>query len=269
MEPEQSLSNEPFQLLLFTIDPAVIKKACCVGIHGFIVDMEWRGKKERQANYDTQVNINTLNDLRRVRANTDLKVICRINGFGPATGQEVEDVIAAGADEIFLPMVRHPDEVRRTLDMIRGRCDLAILVETMDAVRCAETLGSLPLKRVYVGLNDLAIDRGLRNIFESVVDGTVDRIRSHFRVPFGFGGVTLPDFGSPIPARLLIAEMARLNCRFSFLRRSFFRDIDGKDWEVEVPRILQACDAARHRPLAEMEEQRNEFISSVRDMVQG
>ena len=37
----------------------------------------------------------------------------------------------------------------------------------------AADLCRLPLTRVYVGLNDLSIDRGLANIFTSVADGTV------------------------------------------------------------------------------------------------
>jgi hypothetical protein len=262
LELERISSTQVFQLFLFTIDPVVIEKACRARIHGFIVDMEWRGKKTRQTNYDTQININTLADLRRVRACTDRKELCRINGFGPGTKQEINDVIAIGADEIFLPMVRRPQEVEKALEIIKGRCGLAILVETSDAVQCAEALGKLPLRRVYVGLNDLAIDRGCKNIFHSVADGTLDRIRDYFQVPFGFGGITLPECGTPIPSRLLIAEAARLNCQFSFLRRSFFRDIAGKDWNVEVPGILQAFDAARRSSASEMEELRNEFVAA-------
>jgi len=108
-------------------------------------------------------------------------------------------------------------------------------------------LARLPVSRVYVGLNDLAIERKTPNIFTAVADGTVERIRRAFPVPFGFGGLTLPDRGHPIPCRLLIGEMARLPCDFSFLRRSFHRDIQGRVLAVEIPRLLEALQQARLR----------------------
>jgi hypothetical protein len=98
-------------------------------------------------------------------------------------------------------------------------------------------LGKLPLSRVYVGLNDLAIDRKKRFIFSALADGTVDYIRQYIKVPFGFAGLTLPDCGYPIPANLLYSEMARLLCSFAFLRRSFLRDIRGKNLAIEIPHI--------------------------------
>ncbi len=255
--------QDNFELLLFVTDVEIVRKAAKAGVHGFIVDLEIQGKKARQDNYDTQVNDNSIDDLVQVRANTDHPVMCRINGFSEFTEKEVDDAIAAGADEIFLPMVRTPEDVTRTLDMIRGRCKLAILVETIDAVQNAQALGQLPLSRVYVGLNDLAIDRHIKNIFTSVADGTVERLRKHFQVPFGFGGLTLPERGVPIPCRLLMGEMARLDCQFGFLRRSFYRDIVGKDFDVEVPRILQAIAAARRREEVNVQREKSEFSKAV------
>jgi hypothetical protein len=257
--------QDAFELLLFATDAGIVKKAAKAGVNGFVVDLEVQGKKVRQENYDTQISANTIDDLRRVRANTDLPVSCRINGFGESTEHEVNQVIAAGADEIFLPMVRKPEEVERTLDLIRDRCRLAILIETLEAVYHARTLGEIPLSRVYIGLNDLAIDRGIKNIFESISDGTVESVRKYFRVPFGFGGLTLPDHGSPIPCRLLMGEMARLDCQFSFLRRSFYRDIVDMDLDVEIPRILQAVASAKRRPDREVQCDSEDF----RKMVEG
>jgi len=255
--------NKPFELLLFVVDPRIVAKADKAGIQGFIIDLEVQGKKKRQKSYDTQINKNTIEDIYRVRALTDRPVICRIDGFNEHTKDAIEEVIAAGANEIFLPMLRNPEEVAITLDLIRGRCDLAILVETVEAVRNAEVLGQFPLSRVYIGLNDLAIDRGYRNIFQSVSDGTVETVRRFFTAPFGFGGLTLPELGYPIPCRLLMGEMARLNCAFSFLRRSFYRDIAGKDYAAEVPRIVEAVKVARNRSADEIQRDHEEFIKAV------
>jgi hypothetical protein len=251
-------ANE-FELLLFATDPGVIRYASQAGIHGFIIDMENKGKQSRQAGFDTQINENTIKDLENARQSTNRKVICRINSFGDHTQSEIEQVIAAGADEILLPMVQSPSEVWKVLKHINKRCMLGILIETMDAVRASEELATIPLSRVYVGLNDLAINRNLSNIFISIADGTVENIRKHFTQPFGFGGLTLPERGEPIPCRLLMGELMRLRCNFTFLRRSFYRDIAGRDMQVEVPRIMESIRISARRSQNQIEQDQREF----------
>jgi hypothetical protein len=236
-----------FALLLFSTNVAFIQQAIAAGVRGIIVDWEHIGKEDRQSARDTQIGGDTLDDLQRVRACTDAQVLCRINGFGATTADEVELAIAAGADEILLPMVRSTDEVEAVLDRVNGRCGVGILIETRAAVQAAGELAKLPLSRVYVGLNDLAIDRKTPDIFTAVADGTVESIRRAFKVDFGFGGLTLPDCGHPIPCSMLIGELIRVDCSFSFLRRSFHRDVRGRDLNVEVPRILHTLNLARTR----------------------
>jgi hypothetical protein len=252
-----------FGCLLFSTSPAFIRLAVAAGVDGIIVDFESRGKQQRQLVADTEINHNTIEDLCQVRACTRARVICRINGYGETIAEEIEGVIEAGADEILLPMVRSPEEVEAVLDRVEGRCGVGILVETVAAVESVEELARLPLSRVYVGLNDLAIERKKRNIFSAVVDGTVERIRGPFRVPFGFAGLTLPDCGSPIPCRLLIGELARLDCDFSFLRRAFHRDIRGRDLAIEVPRIREAIRQARLRTPAEIDRDWHELREAI------
>lgn len=255
--------SEPFSLVLFSVDPVFIREAVRAGVDVLIVDWENVGKERRQASADTEINRNTPEDLRRVRAATKARVICRINPAGPSTPGEVETAVREGADEILLPMVRGPSEVQRVLDQARGRCGVGILVETVAALGCLEALARLPLSRVYVGLNDLAIERRSPNLFEPLLDGTLDAIRRPFRVPFGFGGLTLPERGAPIPCRLLMGEMARLSCSFSFLRRSFHADVRGKDLAAEVPRIKAALAAAFARRTEEAARDRAELIAAI------
>jgi len=91
---------------------------------------------------------------------------------------------------------------------------------------------------VYVGLNDLAISRGTPCIFTALTDGTVERLREAFAdTPFGFGGLTVVELGHPIPCLRLLEEMARLRSSFTFLRRSFRRDIVGRDAATVVAAI--------------------------------
>lgn len=110
---------------------------------------------------------------------TDATVICRINAYSERTPNELEQAIGAGADEILLPMVRTVGEVEKVRTLAKGRCGVGILVETTNALRNVEELARLPLTRVYVGLNDLAIERGSPNLFAALVDGTVEDVRGH------------------------------------------------------------------------------------------
>jgi hypothetical protein len=178
------------------------------------------------------------------------RILCRVNRWAAWTPAELDAAVAFGADEILLPMVRHAAEVDATLAALDGRCGLGILVETVDAVRVVEELAIRPLSRVYVGLNDLMIDRGGRSLFAPLVDGTVDRVAQAVTgegIPFGVAGLTLPDRGSPLPARFLVEALARAGAGFTFLRRSFWADVASRNMAVEIPRILAAVTQARAR----------------------
>jgi 2-keto-3-deoxy-L-rhamnonate aldolase RhmA len=185
-----------------------------------------------------------------VRAAIAGRVLCRVNGWGQWTAAEIDRAVCLGADEVLLPMVRRPEDVDAALDVVAGRCGVGILVETTEAVRRVDELLRRPLSRVYVGLNDLMIDRGGRSLFAPLVDGTVDRIGASATaagVPFGVAGLTVPEAGHPVPCRLLIGALARVGTTFTFLRRSFHADISGKDPVVEVARIRAAVEEARRR----------------------
>lgn len=254
-------------LYLFTTDVDYASEALAAGIDGLVVDWEHLGKQQRQSGADTEVNHDTVEDLVRLRRSIDAPVIVRIHAAGEASGREVEEAIGGGATEILLPMVRRVEDVARVLELIDGRCGLGILIETTDAVRSAADLCSLPLSRVYVGLNDLSIDRGIANIFASVADGTVEDVRRACARPFGFAGLTHPDGGAPIPCRLLVSEMVRLECAFSFVRRSFRRDAQRYGVAEVVRALREEIDAARERSRAELLANRDALASLVEVMV--
>jgi hypothetical protein len=250
-------------LFLFTVEPSWGASVVTAGAAGIVVDWERRGKHRRQLGEGTQINSDTPDDLARMRAATDGRVLCRINGHGPWTAGEVDEAIARGADEILLPMVRTTEEVDRTLDLVAGRCGLGILIETQDAVDRAAALARRPLSRIYLGLNDLRIDRGSEQLFWPLVDGTVDAVRAEVAQPFGVGGLTLPGGGSPVSSDLLAAELVRVGADFTFLRRSFTADMAGRDPFVEVPRLLASLAALRGAEPADAADRRDAFVAAV------
>lgn len=218
------------ELILFSGTGPLLAEARAGGLESFIVDWEWRGKEERQRGADTEINREGPSDLLRLAAAGARRRFCRLNRSGPWTAEEIDLAIAAEATHLFLPMVETPEEVEACRRQVADRAALGILVETCAGVAAAAELATLPLDRVYVGLNDLAISRGSVNLFDAVVDGTVEGLASTFSGHrFGFGGLTVADGGRPIPCRLLMGEMVRLECSFTFLRRSFRRDVSGLD----------------------------------------
>lgn len=254
-------------LFLFSVDPLWGGDVVAAGAAGIVVDWERRGKERRQLGEGTQISTDTPEDLSRMRAATDGRLICRLNGFGPWTADEVEDAIARGADELLLPMVRTAESVDRTLDLVAGRCGLGILIETQDAVDIAAELARRPLSRIYVGLNDLRIDRRSDQLFRPLVDGTVDAVRAEVTQPFGVGGLTLPGGGFPVPGEVLAAELIRLRTDFTFLRRSFIADMQGRDPWVEVPRLLDSLAELRRADPAEAETNRQRLLAVTRPAV--
>ncbi len=261
--------TDTLELVLFASDPALVSQALAAGIRSFIVDWEWRGKDLRQLGFDTEINRDTAEDLRRLAELGAPRRFCRLNRFGPWSGDEVEEAVSAGATDLLLPMVESPGEVASWLEMVGGRCASGILVETTAGVAAAARLATLPLAHVYVGLNDLAIDRRSASLFEAVVDGTVESLAARFTGRmFGFGGLTVVDRGAPIPCRLLLAEMARLGCGFTFLRRSFRRDIVGRDMPCEVASMRELWKRCRARSVDAQRAEHDRLVDAVRAAVE-
>jgi hypothetical protein len=212
-------------VVLFALDVDYAAAAVRAGIGAVVVDWEWRGKALRQKGRDTQISYGTQEDLARVRAACIGRVICRINNQPEIRVREAKLAVDLGADEIWLPMVRDLAEARECLDAVGERAAVGMMLETREALALGGELTALPLSSVYVGLNDLGIDLGAANLFEPLIDGTLERFRDTYSGRLGFAGVTRPECGAPIPQRLLLAEMARLECSFGVARRAFHADV--------------------------------------------
>lgn len=255
-----------FGLFLFSVDDNYVTTAFEAGIDGVVVDWEHIGKAERQKGADTQINYNTVDDLRRIRQLFAGHIICRINNVPMVASQEAQQAIDHGADEILIPMVRRVDEVEKILTVVNNQVQTSVMVETLEAIQIAGQLAQLPLARVYVGLNDLALQSNMLNIFENVHNGTVEQLSKHFvNLPFGFGGLTIPTSGEPIPSRLLMGEMVRLNCAFTFLRRSFLRDTPRHKLQTAVVSIRQALELMTQRSPDECQADQDAMLQRIFD----
>lgn len=237
------------------------------GLREFIVDHETRGKERRQFGADTEINEAPLSAIAPLAKLRDVRVHCRINAWDDDSRDEVEQAIGGGAWRIYLPMARERREVEAFLRAVDSRAEAAIFVETEAAAAGVEQFQDLPLQAVFVGLNDLAISRGESFIFSALCDGSLDRVRSAMSRPaFGFGGATCIDCGDPIPCRMLLGELAALGGAFTFMRRSFRRDIVGRDVAQELERLQATWRELLNRSPVEVAQDRTELHALIRSL---
>lgn len=213
------------RLLYITKDTAVGQIAERAGVDWIFVDMEYRGKSERQANRDTVISAHTLEDVKAMRqAITHSQLMVRVNPWGEWSSEEVEGVVQNGADIVMLPLFTNAAEVLAFVNQVAGRAKTCLLLETLAAIEVLDEITEVPgIDFVHVGLNDLHIERGTTFMFEFLADGKLDSIAAKLRtagITFGFGGMAR--IGSLVPpAERILAEHYRLGSTGVILSRSF------------------------------------------------
>lgn len=262
--------NENFQLFVFHRHLALDMACIEGGANGIIVDLETVGKSERQSGVDTEINDHSVQDLMQIKKKSAAYVICRINALNQDSQKEIDQVIEAGADEILVPMIKQNNEVKEIFRLVKERKPIGLMIETKEAIAIANQLDQYPLARAYVGLNDLCISRKSNSIFAAIADGTLDKIRGQIvKAPFGFAGLTIPDKGHPLPALHLINELIRLDCQFTFLRRSFFHDTLNKNVQIEIPRIQNSIRKSKQRTSSQIKKDKISLEKKLETLMRG
>ncbi|WP_018936532.1 aldolase/citrate lyase family protein [Thioalkalivibrio sp. ALJ24] len=252
------MKGDPLRFMLITGEPETGRAAELAGVDRVFVDMETRGKQERQGHLNTHRASHTLEDVERVAASVErAEVMVRVNPPGPGTPNEVEAAIEAGAQRLMLPMFVSVGEVDAFLEQVDGRVPVTFLVETPAALaRLPLYLDRLgPRDHVHIGLNDLSLAAGLDFLFEPLAGGMLEepaRLCREAGVVFGFGGVGRIGNGD-VPAEWILGEHLRLGSSWVILSRSF-RGADGEgDRRPEPERLreelqrLRDCEAALRR----------------------
>ena len=205
------------------LDVALIAEKA--GVNRIWVDLEAKGKEERQRGINSVKSHHTMKDvgvLSSVLTKADLLV--RINPWNAGSRQEIEEVIALGADWIMLPMWKTAEEVREFLGCVNGRTRTSLLLETREAENCLDEVLKIDgIDEIHIGLNDLHLRYGLSFMFELLANGTVDRILGKIRgsgIPYGFGGISHLGDGL-VPAEMIVTEHYRLGSTRAILSRGF------------------------------------------------
>lgn len=260
------------ELIQITNDPAFAQRCDALGGFRLFVDLERLGKAERQAGRNTFISAHQLQDVARVRAVLRRSpLMVRVNPLHEGTAEEVEAVLAEGADALMLPMFESAAQLRAFSDLVAGRVPIVPLLETASALASVEDWAGTPgLGEIYVGLNDLHLSLGRRFMFEPLADGSVERVAQVARahgLRFGFGGIARLDEGL-LPGRDVLAEHLRLGSGAVILSRTFHRDSE-MDFEREVAGLREAERELAARAPAQQQADALRIAQRIRDIAAG
>ena len=267
------------KLLYITNSPEVAKIAEAAGVDRVFIDLETLGKHERQFGRDTVKSAHDIADIAKVKAVLKTaEILVRVNPINKASKEEIDAVVAAGADLIMLPMITTLEQVATFVGLVDNRCQMIMLIETAESVDFLEKIIKMaPEAEYFIGLNDLHLAYGQAFMFEPLADGTVARIIDVLRLggitEYGFGGVARVGEEAILSAEKIITEHYRLNSKMVILSRSFCNALDIKDLDEIRTRMesgvknIRAFEAtlAEFTP-AQFEENRCAVIEAVGDI---
>ena len=131
------------------------------------MDLEVRGKEQRQHNLNTVKSHHSISDIAEIKPLlTRAEMMVRINSWYEGSQKEIDEVIEAGADIIMLPYWMTVEEVRSFIDAVHGRCRTSLLLETKEAVDIIDHVLALGgFDEIHIGLNDLHLSYGMSFMF--------------------------------------------------------------------------------------------------------
>lgn len=232
------------EFLSITADPAYAKRLWAIEGNTVMVDLEQRGKAERQRSRDTVLSSHTFEDAARVAEIPRRgSMLVRIEATETGGLTQIPHLAALGVERLMLPMFRDRKAVDETGEALerwgKGRMRLTLLAETDAAVRgIEEILRDQPpcLDQVHIGLNDLSLERETPFLFWPLLTGEIAELAETVRDAgrrFGFGGVGAPGTGL-VPAERILGEHVRVGSEAVILSRSFHSSYaDGKDMSLE------------------------------------
>lgn len=227
--------------MFITNRPDVAQVAQKYGVDRVWVDLETRGKEERQKNLDAVKSHHTVGDIKAVKPLlTTSEMLVRINSWYDGSPAEIDAVIDAGADIIMLPYWKTIEEVSNFIKAVNGRCKTTLLLETKEAVQIIDDVIKMGgFDEIHIGLNDLHLSYRMNFMFELLSDGTVEKLCNKIKaagIPYGFGGIAKLGYGL-LPAEKVIMEHYRLGSTRAILSRCFC-DCSKNDNIEEIDRVF-------------------------------
>lgn len=248
------------------------------GVDRVWIDLETLGKGERQKGMNTVKSKHSVADIKRIAPNlTKAKMMVRVNPWNASSIAEIEEVLAAGAQIVMLPMWKTTEEVQQFISAVNGRAFVSLLLETKEAVACLDEVLKLPgIDEIHIGLNDLHLSLGLTFMFEPLANGLVEKLCKKIGdagIPYGFGGIARLGAGD-IPAEMIIREHYRLHSTRAILSRSFCnadevpdrRDL-ARQFKTNMMELREFENKVLQCTSESLEENRQKFVLAVEKVV--
>ncbi|MGN0452666.1 MAG: aldolase/citrate lyase family protein [Ruminococcus sp.] len=267
--------SKRIKLMYLTSDSESALLAESAGADRIFLDLEVLGKEERHGHLDTVVSHSSLDDVKRLReAITKAELLVKCNPVHSALKEEIDRMIADGADIIMLPYFKTAGEVRYFLDCVGRRVRTVLLFETAEAVDAVdEILEMSRIDEAYIGLNGLHLSCKQSFVFEPLAEGTVDMLCEKFRargIPYGFGEISRIGEGL-IKSDDIIAEHKRLGSTCAILSRSFINEADTsrpvEDIKDEIALIRKRENQVNAWSEAQLEENRSKVKTAAAQIV--
>lgn len=266
------------ELMYITNDLDVALIAEKSGVDRVWIDLETLGKDERQKGMNTVKSKHSVADIKQIAPNlTKARMMVRVNPWNTSSIAEIEEVLAAGAQIVMLPMWKTTEEVQQFISVVNGRAIVSLLLETKEAVACLdEVLRLQGIDEIHIGLNDLHLSLGLTFMFEPLANGLVEMLCGKIGdagIPYGFGGIARLGAGD-IPAEMIIREHYRLHSTRAILSRSFCnadevpdrRDL-ARQFKTNMMELREFENKVLQCTSESLEENRQKFVLAVEKVV--
>ncbi len=230
-----TVKEDIMKLMYITKDPKIAKIAEESGVDWIFVDLEILGKEDRQGHLDTVISKHDITDIKPISdVLTKSELLVRVNPIHDGSKEEIDEVIASGADIVMLPFFKTHQEVSQFIQIVDSRAKVCLLLETPESVDDLDNILTLKgIDYIHLGLNDLHLGYELKFMFELLSNGMVENIIKKIKetnIEYGFGGIARLGEGS-LPADNVIVEHYRLGSTMAILSRTFLNTKDNEDYE--------------------------------------
>lgn len=238
------------KLMYIANEPHIAHIAERNDVDRIFIDLEVRGKEERQGHLNSVKSHHSLEDIDKIKnILSKAELLVRSNAIYDHSKQEIDEIVSRGADIVMLPMWTTIDDAKRFRDYVGGRARTMLLLETIGAEKALDDVLKLDgIDEILIGLNDLHLQYHMKFMFELLSQGKVDEIMGKMKACnkfCGFGGIASLNKGM-ISGKNILTEHYRLHSNMSILSRSF-------------------CDTSIITDLDEIERIFHEGVKEIRD----
>src|SRR5690625_1273664 len=264
--------------IFITGNPDLAAAAEGSGVQRVMVDLETRGKAERQESFDTHKTRMTMPDVeivRRVLKRAEL--IVRLNPLYAGTSHEVDRAISLGAERLMLPMFSDAADVAQFRDIVPRNISITLLAETPESIATLpDWTGLLSAgDDVHFGLNDLTISMRLHFLFQILTGRFLEGPTTALKeagIEYGIGGIGRVGVGA-IEAQRILGEVIRLGSSRTILSRAFRNagksNVDTNEIRPALTQLEQLVAKWRTADAAEYQENFDALCEQVRLVLLG